>query len=55
MSDIDDRPDARPTRLDVVLLWKESRYSGKAVAKDRPDEANFHLDANSPESDFEQN
>jgi hypothetical protein len=25
-------------RLDVVLLWEELCYSGKAVAVDRPDE-----------------
>jgi len=25
-------------RPDVVLLWEESHYFGKAVAKDRPDE-----------------
>jgi hypothetical protein len=54
-SDNEDRPDARPSRPDVVLLWEESCYSGKVVAKDRPDEANFRPGANSPESEFEQN
>jgi hypothetical protein len=47
-SDSEDRPD-------VVLLWEESCYYGKVVAEDRPNEANFHPDTNSPESDFEQN
>jgi hypothetical protein len=54
-SDSEDCPDARPSCLDVVQLWEESHYSGKAVAKDRPDEANFCLDANSLEFNFEQN
>lgn len=44
-----------PSCSDVVLLWEESRYSRKAVAEDRPNEAYFRLDANLPESDFEQN
>jgi hypothetical protein len=35
-------------RSDVVLSWEESRYFGKAVAED-------YSDANSPESEFEQN
>jgi hypothetical protein len=55
MSDTEDRPDARPSRPNVVLLWEELRYSGKAVAEDRPDEANFHPNPPQPESDFEQN
>jgi hypothetical protein len=55
MSDSEDRPDAQPSHSNVVLLWEESCYSGKAVAEDRPYKANFRLDANSPESDFEQN
>jgi hypothetical protein len=54
-SDSEDRPDTRPSRPDTVLLWKESRYSGKAVGEDLPDEANFRSDSNSPEFDFEQN
>jgi hypothetical protein len=46
------RPDAQPSRPDVVVLWEESRYFGKAVAEDRPDEANFRLDAPQWESKF---
>jgi hypothetical protein len=41
-SDSEDHPDARPSCPDVVLLWEESRYSGKAVAEDRPDKANYN-------------
>jgi hypothetical protein len=52
-SDSENSPNARPSCLDVYLLWKELRYSGKAVAEDHPDDANFRPDANSPESDFE--
>jgi hypothetical protein len=51
-SDSEDRPDARPSCLDVVLLWEELRYSGKAIAKDRLDEANFRPDAPQPKSEF---
>jgi hypothetical protein len=53
--DSEDRPDARLSRPDVVLLWEESHYSGKTVAEDCSDEANFYTDANLPESEFEQN
>jgi hypothetical protein len=45
-------PDARPNRLDVVLFWEESRYSGKAVAEDCLDKAIFRSDAPQPESEF---
>jgi hypothetical protein len=51
-SDSEDRLDTRPSRSDVVLLWKESHYFGKAVAEDCPDEANFRLDAPQLESKF---
>jgi hypothetical protein len=54
-SDSEDRLDARPSCPDVVLLWEESRYSGKAVTEDHSAEANFCPDANSPKSEFEQN
>jgi hypothetical protein len=46
-------PKSRPSRPDMDLLWEESSYSEKAVTEDRPNEAIFHPDANSPESDFE--
>jgi hypothetical protein len=36
-SDSEDRPDARPSRPEVVLFWKELHYSRKTVAEDRPD------------------
>jgi hypothetical protein len=55
MSNSEDRPKARLSRPDVVLLWEELCYSGKTIAKDHSDEANFCPDANSPKSDFEQN
>jgi hypothetical protein len=32
-SDNEDRPDARPSRLDVVLFWEELLYFGKVVPK----------------------
>jgi hypothetical protein len=32
-SDSEDCPDARPSCLDVVQLWEESHYSGKAIVK----------------------
>jgi hypothetical protein len=51
-SDNEDRPNTRPSRPDVVLLWEKLRYSGKAVAKDRPDEANFRPNAPQLESEF---
>jgi hypothetical protein len=51
-SDSEDRPDAQPSHLDVVLLWEESRYSRKAVTEDRSDEANFCPDNSKLESEF---
>jgi len=48
-----DRPDARPRRPNVDLLWEELRYSGKAVAEDSSNEAIFRLDTLQPKSDFE--
>jgi hypothetical protein len=54
-SDGEDCPNAQPSRLNKVLFWEESLYSGKAVAEDCLDEANFRPDANSLEFDFEQN
>jgi hypothetical protein len=51
-SDSEDRPDAQPSHLDVVLLWEESRYSRKAVTEDRSDEANFCPDNSKLESKF---
>jgi hypothetical protein len=29
----EDRPDARPSRSDIYLLWKELRYSGRQLQK----------------------
>lgn len=54
-SDSEDHPDARLSRLDVVLLLEESLYFGKAIVEDRLNEANFCLDANSPKSEFVHN
>jgi hypothetical protein len=48
----EDRPNARPSRLDMVLFWEELLYFGKTVAEDHPDEAIFHLDAPQPEFEF---
>jgi hypothetical protein len=47
MSDSDDHPDTQSSHPDVVLLWEELRYSGKAVAEDRLDKANFRPDVQS--------
>jgi hypothetical protein len=35
-SNIVDRLEARSSCSDAVLVWEELRYSGKAVAEDRP-------------------
>jgi hypothetical protein len=51
-SDNEDYPNARPSLLGMVLLWEELSYSGKVVAEDRPDEANFRQDAPQPEFEF---
>jgi hypothetical protein len=37
-SDSEDSPGAQPSCLNVVLLWEESRDSGKVAAEDRLDE-----------------
>jgi len=55
MSYSEDRPEARPIRPGVDLLWEELHYSGNAVAEDCPDEAIFRPDAPQPEFEFEQN
>jgi hypothetical protein len=47
-SDNEDCTDARPSHPYLVLLWEESCCSGKAVAEDRPEDANFNLDAKLP-------
>jgi hypothetical protein len=39
ISDNIDCPDARTSRSDAVLFWKELRYSIKAVAENHLDEA----------------
>jgi hypothetical protein len=36
-SDSIDRLDNQLSRSDTVLFWEDLRYSGKAVAEDRPD------------------
>jgi hypothetical protein len=36
-SDNVDHPNARSISPNVVLFWEELRYSGKAVAEDRPE------------------
>jgi hypothetical protein len=53
-SDSEDRPDARPSRLDLVLFGEELRYSRKAIVEDRPDEAMLLSRHCSLEYDFEQ-
>jgi hypothetical protein len=41
----EDRPDDQSSRLDVNLIKIELRCFWKDIAKNHPDEANFHLDA----------
>jgi hypothetical protein len=45
----EDRPDTRPSRLDVDLIRIELRYFLKNIVEDRPDMANFHPDSWQPE------
>jgi hypothetical protein len=54
-SDSIDRPDARSSRPDAVLFWKEYHYFGKTVAENRSDVVKWPSERYSPESDFDQN
>jgi hypothetical protein len=47
MSYNEDRPDMNLIRIELRCFWK-------AVEEDRPDVANFHLDARQLESEFQQ-
>jgi hypothetical protein len=50
----EDRPDARSSRPDMNLIKIEGRYFWKDIAENRPDVANFRLDARQPESKSQQ-
>jgi hypothetical protein len=45
----EDRSDARSSRPDVNLIKIELHYCWKDIAKNRPNVANFHLEARRPE------
>jgi len=45
MSYSEDRPDARPSRPDVYMLWKDLRYSGRQSQKTVWTRLNYRLDA----------
>jgi hypothetical protein len=50
----EDHPDARSSRPDVNLIKIELRYFWKDIVENRPDEANFRLDALHPEPESQQ-
>jgi hypothetical protein len=50
----EDRPDARSSHPEVNLIKIELRYFWKDIAENRPDEANFRLDARQPEPESQQ-
>jgi hypothetical protein len=48
----EDLPDAQPSRFRRIPVKERFTLFWKAVAEDRPDEANFRPDARQPESQF---